>query len=80
MLEPNKKTTGKNEAKCRNICYVSIKFNEDEDNYTNEMSKMKTLRDILMNPTKRLQMGTLDKCEKVLQNWLGAKAAKVLGN
>ena len=30
---------------------------------------MKSLRDTLMNPKKRLPMSTLDKCEKVLQNW-----------
>nr|CAB3263727.1 mediator of RNA polymerase II transcription subunit 15 [Phallusia mammillata] len=52
------------------------KFNEDQGNYSQEMSKMKVLRDNLMNPRMRLQLCTLDKCEKVLQNWLGAKTPK----
>uniref|UniRef100_F6SWM7 Uncharacterized protein n=1 Tax=Ciona intestinalis TaxID=7719 RepID=F6SWM7_CIOIN len=43
------------------------KFNEDEEKYNNDLCKMKTLRDTLMNPNKRLLMSTLDKCEKVLQ-------------
>nr|XP_002127345.1 mediator of RNA polymerase II transcription subunit 15 isoform X1 [Ciona intestinalis] len=52
------------------------KFNEDEEKYNNDLCKMKTLRDTLMNPNKRLLMSTLDKCEKVLQNWLDQKPSQ----
>uniref|UniRef100_H2YNQ5 Uncharacterized protein n=1 Tax=Ciona savignyi TaxID=51511 RepID=H2YNQ5_CIOSA len=52
------------------------KFNEDEEKNNNDLSKMKTLRDTLMNPKKRLPMSLLDKCEKVLQNWLDQKPSQ----
>ncbi|XP_078486691.1 kelch-like protein 2 [Ciona intestinalis] len=53
------------------------KFNKYEEKYNNDLCKMKTLRDTLMNPNKRLLMSTLDKCEKVLQNWLDQKPSQV---
>ena len=38
---------------------------------------MKNLRDTLINPSKRLHISTLEKCEKVLQSWLDQKPVQV---
>ena len=53
-----------------------FQFNEDEE-HNKDLSKMKNLRDTLINPSKRLHMKTLEKCEKVLQNWLDQKPSQV---
>lgn len=48
---------------------LSRMINKQEKN-SKDLSKMKSLRDVLMDPARRLPMPTLLKCEDVLQSWL----------
>ncbi|EDO41908.1 predicted protein, partial [Nematostella vectensis] len=43
------------------------KMNREKEHSGNDLKKLKTFLDILTNPSKRLQLGVLEKCELVLK-------------
>lgn len=51
-----------------NGAVIYVCFQQKEN--SKDLSKMKSLRDVLMDPARRLPITTLLKCEDVLQSWL----------
>ncbi|XP_031574247.1 mediator of RNA polymerase II transcription subunit 15-like isoform X2 [Actinia tenebrosa] len=43
------------------------KMNRDQEHSTNDLKKLKNFLDILTNPSKRLSLAVLEKCEQVLK-------------